>query len=141
MTLRELFYKFAKDQRLPCMELQLEPSAPNQLCIYLNGANGRYEGHGLFLEEENLFVFYVPLSVMVPKEKRESFSAYLMDLNYGLKTANFYIEESTGALTARICQYMAGADWEKQELMERLITDCGRTADYYYPEIMKRLFG
>lgn len=141
MTLKELFQAFAREQNLPVVEAALEPEAPNQFCMYLNGKNGTFEGHALFLEEENLFVFYTLLGVQVPEEKREHLAVYLMKLNYRLKMGGIFIEDTTGELTARVSQYMAGADWEKQELMEQLISFCGRIADYYYPEIMKELFG
>lgn len=141
MTLKEVFLSIAEEKNIPCAELALEPQAPNQLCIILNGENGNFEGHGIFLEDENLFVFYVPLGVVVPKEKQEQISLYLMGLNYRLKTAHIFFDEETRSLTARASQYMAGADWEKKDLMEQLIGGCGKTADYYYPEIMKKLFG
>lgn len=141
MTLKEIFTQFAGEQKLPFVELTLEPEAPNQLCICLNGKNGNFEGHALFLEEEKLFLFYVPLGVRVPEEKREKLAWYLMRLNYRLKLGGIFVEEATGELTARVSHYMAGADWEKKEMMEQLITGCGRTADHYYPEIMRELFG
>lgn len=141
MTIRELFEDFAREKGLPVAELNLEPEAPNQLCIMMNGENSSFEGHGVFLEEEKLFIFYTIVGVRVPKDRRERLSAYLLNLNYKLKTGGFFIEETTGELTVRTVQYMAGADWEKRELLETLVLGCGKTADYFYPRIMKEIFG
>lgn len=141
MTIREIFLAFAEEKEIPWGELVLEPEGENHLCIHLLGRNNRFEGHAICLEEEKLFVFYTLLGVRVPEEKREAVSAFLLRLNYQLKTGSFFIEEETGELTVRTVQYMIGADWEKQELMEQLVTDCGRTADYYYPTVMKQVFG
>lgn len=141
MTIREIFLAFAREREIPWAELCLEPEAPNHLCIRMKGENRDFEGHAIFLEEERLFVFYTLLGVRVPAGRRERLAVFLQNLNYRLKTGTFFIEEETGELTVRIMQYMTGADWEKQELVEKLVTDCGRTADYYYPEIMREVFG
>lgn len=141
MTICELFEQFAREREIPAVRLALEPEAPDQLWIMMNGENASFEGHGIFLEEEKLFVFYTLVGARVPGEKAESFSRYLMSLNYRLKWGTFLIEESTGELTVRAVQYMAGADWEKRELIEEIVLGCGRTADRFYPEIMKELFG
>lgn len=141
MTIREVFLAFAEENEIPWGELELEPEAPNHLCIRLDGKNGAFEGHAICLEEEHIFVFYTLLGVRVPEEKKESVAAFLLGLNYRLKTGSIFIEEETGELTVRTVQYMMGADWEKRELMERLVTDCGRIADYYYPVIMNKSFG
>ena len=141
MTMKEIFIQFAGENHIPVGELKLEPEAPDQLYIRLDGENGCYEGHAMFLEEERMFIFYVVLGVRVPEEKREPVSAWLLNLNYSLKAGQFYIEEKTGELTARTAQYMAGADWEKRDLPETLVLGCGRTADHFYPEIMKQIFG
>lgn len=141
MTICEIFEQFARERGIPTAKLNLEPEAPDQLCIIMNGENASFEGHGVFLEEEKLFVFYTLVGVRVPKEKAEAVSRYLMSLNYRLKWGSFLIEENTGELTVRVMQYMAGADWEKRELIEELVLGCGRTADHFYPEIMKEIFG
>ena len=140
MGMREIFEDFAKENKIPLAELKLEPEAPNQLCMMMNGDNGAFEGHGVFLEEEKLFVFYTLLGVRVPQDRIKEVSSYLLNLNYRLKAGQFFIEETTGELTVRVMQYMMGADWEKRELMEELVMGCGRTADYYYPELMKEIF-
>ena len=141
MTIREWFEEFAREKELPVAELNLEPEAPNQLCIMMNGENGVFEGHGVFLEEERLFLFYTIVGVRIPADRRERLSSYLLSLNYKLKTAAFFIEDSTGELTVRTVQYLTGADWEKRELLETLVLGCGKTADYFYPQLMKEIFG
>lgn len=141
MTIKELFSAFAEEYNIPWAQLNLEPEAPDQICIMIDGKNGRYEGHALCLEEEGLFVFYTLLGVRVPEEKREKLSLLLMGLNYRLKTGSFFIEEETGELTVRTTQYLMGADWEKRDFLGKLVADCGKTADYYYPQIMKWMFG
>lgn len=78
MTIRELFLAFAEEYKIPWVQLDLEPEAPNQLCLMIDGKNGKYEGHALCLEEEGLFVFYTLLGVRVPEEKREKLSLLLM---------------------------------------------------------------
>lgn len=141
MTLREIFMKFLEAHSIPWGELNLEPEAPNQLYILMQGENKNFEGHALFLEEEGLFLFYTLLDAQVPQGRREEIAYKLLNLNYGLKAGCFYMEKSTGMLTVRAMQYMRGADWEKQELMEKVVTECGQTADYYYPEVMRWAFG
>lgn len=68
MTIKELFSAFAEEYNIPWAQLNLEPEAPDQICIMIDGKNGRYEGHALCLEEEGLFVFYTLLGVRVPEE-------------------------------------------------------------------------
>lgn len=59
MTMKEIFAQFAEENNIPMGELKLEPEAPDQLYIRLDGENGSYEGHAMFLEEERMFIFYV----------------------------------------------------------------------------------
>ena len=141
MSLYELFQEFAKEHNLPTVELSPAPEAPKHICIQLLGENSTYEGHMLADEEERLFLFYTLLNVRVPEEKREQVAAFLLNLNYGLKIGGFYLDQESGDLTTRVCQFMAGADWEKKELMGALISLCGRMADQYYPEVMKAIYG
>lgn len=141
MKLYELFQEFAGEHKLPVIEWRQSSEAPVHLCIQLLGENSTYEGHMLADDEENLFIFYTLLNVKVPKDRRERLSSFLLDLNYSLKIGGFYMDAESGELTARVCQFMAGADWEKKELMEILVSLCGRMADQYYPEIMKEIYG
>lgn len=115
VTLREIFMKFLEKYAIPWGELKLEPEA--------------------------LFLFYTLLDAQVPEGRRKEMAYQLLNLNYGLKAGCFYMEENTGMLTLRATQYMRGADWEKQELVEKMVTECGQTADYYYPEVMRWAFG
>lgn len=140
MTIKENFMAFAEKQQIPVMELKPEPPAPEHLCIRMQGEQKAFEGHALCMEEEGLFLFYTLLDVRVPKERRERLLAWLARTNYQLKTSAFYMEESTGELTVRVCQYLTGADWEKEELIGQLVSICGRTADGYYAELMKLIF-
>lgn len=141
MTLRELFLQFLEENAIPWGELKLEPEAPDQIYILMQGENKTFEGHALFLEEEGIFMFYTLLDAQVPQARREAMALKLLNLNYRLKAGNVYMEENTGMLTVRAMQYMCGADWEKRELMEKIVTGCGRTADSYYPEVMRWAFG
>ena len=104
MTMKEIFAQFAEENNIPMGELKLEPEAPDQLYIRLDGENGSYEGHAMFLEEERMFIFYVILGVRVPEDKREPVAAWLLNLNYRLKAGQFYIEENTGELTPTTCK-------------------------------------
>lgn len=54
VTLREIFMKFLEEYLISRGELNLEPEAPNQIYIIMQGKNKNFEGHALFLEEEGL---------------------------------------------------------------------------------------
>lgn len=133
--------EFVNEYTIPWGELNLEPEAPNQIYILMQGKNKTFEGHALFIEDEGMFLFYTLLDAQVPENRRTDMALHLLTLNYRLKAGSFFMEEDTGMLTVRTVQYMRGADWEKRELMEKMVTDCGRTADYYYPEVMRWAFG
>lgn len=140
MTIEELFLKFAEAEQIPVMQMQLMPEVPNHLCIHIEGKSNTFEGHGICLEEERLFLFYVLLGARVPADKRERAAEYLLRLNYGIKTGGVYMEPESGELTARVTQYLYGSDWEQMELMERVVRNCGVIADTYYTDIMKYIF-
>ena len=40
MTMKEIFAQFAEENNIPMGELKLEPEAPDQLYIRLDGENG-----------------------------------------------------------------------------------------------------
>lgn len=140
MTIEELFYKFAETEQIPVIPLELMPEAPNHLCIRIEGKSNEFEGHGICLEEERLFLFYVLLGARVPADRRERAAEYLLRLNYGIKTGGIYMEPETGELTARVTQYLYGNDWEQIGLLEQIIRNCGIIADTYYADIMKYIF-
>lgn len=140
MTIEKLFLKFAETEQIPVMQLELMPEAPNHLCIHIEGKSSEFEGHGICLEAERLFLFYVLLGARVPVDKRERAAEYLLRLNYGIKTGGVYIEPETGELTARVTQYLYGSDWEQMALLEQMIRSCGLIADTYYTDIMKHIF-
>jgi hypothetical protein len=138
--MQEIFYAVAEDNGITVLPMEVEGGGPPHLCIRLQGEHAIYEGHAVCLEEERLFVFYVLAGLVVPEEKRQELAPLLLERNYELKCGAWMIEPQSGVLTVRSTQYMMGADWEKRERIEELVTTCGRIADLDYPVISKLLF-
>jgi hypothetical protein len=140
MTIQELFYAIAEENGITVLPLELEGGLPAHHCIRLQGEHAIYEGHAICLEEEQLFVFYVLAGVTVPPEKREKLALWMLERNYELKAGAWLIDPESGVLTVRCTQYMMGADWEKKQRIEELVTVCGRLCDTDYPQIVKEIF-
>lgn len=140
MTIQELFYAFAEENGISVMPLEMEEGIPMHHCIRLQGEHAIFEGHAICLEEEQLFVFYVLTGMVVPEEKREKLALQLLERNYELKAGGWFIDPASGVLTVRCIQYMMGTDMEKKQMIEELVTVCGRIADVDYPQIAKELF-
>lgn len=141
MTIKELFYSFAQKNNITVQEINLpEEGVPAHQCMRFQGQHAIYEGHALCLEDENLFIFHVIAGVTVPEDKKAELSRYLLEKNYSLKIGNWYIEPEGGILTVRGMQLLAGADWEKEQMIENVVTACGYIVDEGYPEVMRLLF-
>lgn len=141
MDIKDILYDFAEEQGITIVQMKVDENSPVHYCFRIKGENGVYEGHALCLEDEDLFIFYVLPGIIVPEEKLMETSWQLLQRNYELKIANWYIEPDSHVLTVRGEQFLDGAEWEMRQRIIEVITACSTVMDADYPVLVKYLLG
>ena len=134
MTLQAAFYRMAENEGISVVEMETPEGTPNHHCIRILGEYGVYEGHALFLEEDQLFLFYIIWGALVPEDACEKMAWELMKRNYGLKIGQWFIDPESRVLTLRVSQYLSPND-DLPERMRRIVESCGQLADKDFREI------
>lgn len=139
MDIKDILYDFAEEEGIEIVEMKVDEDSPTHYCFHIKGNNGVYEGHALCLEDEDLFMFYILPGIIVPEDKLLDTSWQLLQRNYGLKLAKWYIEPDSHVLTVRGEQFLDGADWEMSRRIMEVIAACASVVDADYPVLVRHL--
>ena len=129
----------AEREGISVFRMEMEAGLPDHHCIRIQGVHGIYEGHALFLEEENLFVFYIIWGLIAPEDKCEELAWMFLQKNYELKIGQWLIDPDSRVITLRTTQYLDKGEATAIRI-RKIIEDCGRLADEFYPEISSKVF-
>ncbi len=118
----------------------MEIASGEALKMGVSGNNGEYDCYAIIDEERQIFQFLSSFPVKVPENKRLLIAEFLTRVNYGISMGNFEMDFEDGNIRYKTSIDVEG-DRLTPALVDNLVSMNVLMIDYYFPGIMKVIYG
>lgn len=138
--LKDAFLELAKEMELEVQTVVGEGDVEN-FVFNISGSKSIYMGNAVCLEEEELFVCTVNMSLKVPEEKMAECSVYILNRSYDYIFTGIYIDPESHIVVSRCPMRISGSHEMCIELIKAAIYQAAAVADEEYEGIVKVILG
>ncbi len=123
MLIEKAFERFAEKHQVKPVK-GTAPDGETKIAGFLMmTARGNYSSTALFLEEDNMFIYFVNLGKS--KLSDEITIAEVNKMNNENKIHTTLIDSESNEILVKIAQYILGTEEEQVALIERAVLSCG----------------
>lgn len=123
MLIEKTFEKFTEKHKIQPVKGKTPDGESSIAGFLMMTDKGNYSSTALFLEDENLFIYFVNLGV--PSMEPHKVMDEVNKMNNENKVHTTLIDTASNAVFVKIAQYMLGNEEERLALIERVVLSCG----------------